>query len=425
MDRSNLLLRFPQLFESQLINKFTITTVEVSLLYSVSSAPNLVSNLIAAWLIEKIGLGISALLFSTQVFIGIFICFYGITNGQFKLLLIGRFIFGIGFDTTFLAQTLAAERWFSGRFMTLAISLNRSCVYLFAAISTYLQPELFFKYRGFEVPLFAYALVAVMCFLSTAMFTMIHIKKEHILEDKQTKNAMKSKFSWKDFKHLDFMPWMIAINLALISNCYYQVMNFSTDMIVNRYGLEYVEAKNAGTLIPIVSMILIPIFGFMFNKYGKKGLGMMISAILAVITFGTMSVIPLGCDKSFVYYFLIMIAVFRSIYTSCVWSCLVLSVPKQASTAFVAFGATLQNICMASFPPLFAKLNYQRNSASYQKSIYFLIGMSIVSFCLSFVINLVDLRTDKILFLPENDDVVAELKIKKSMNLVRRRELMT
>lgn len=410
---ANYFYDFPQLFTAQLIQKFGITTVEVSLLYSAASAPNLVSNLIAAWIIEKIGLGISAVLFSTNVFAGIFICYIGFMNQNFKLLLIGRFIFGIGFDTTFLTQTLSCANWFNGRFMTLANSLNRSCVYLFAAVATYLQPELLYKYRSFQFPMFVYSVVAFGCFLSTALFSVIHVKNQSKLIEKNEKEGMKSKFQFRDFKHLDWMPWIIAICLALISNCYYQVMNFTTDMIMMRYGLDYIHSKNATTIIPVLSMILIPIFGFIFNKYGRKGLGMLISTSIAAGTFFIMTLIPYGCSPNYIYGFLILISLFRSIYTSCVWSCLLLSVPKQASTAFVAFGATLQNICMASFPPLFASVNKNRDYPSYQKSLYMLIGMSLFCTVLAIIINTIDLRTDKILFLPENDEKVAELKLKK------------
>lgn len=236
---------FPQLFEPQLIKHFSVSTVEISLLYSSSSAPNLVSNLMAAWVIEKIGLGVATVIFSAQCFFGIFICFLGITLNRFELLLVGRLVFGFGYGTMFLTQTTANERWFNGKFMTLASGLCRSCVYLFAAVSSYLQPEFYFMDRGFELPFFVYAIVAFACFVTTAIFGAVHIKKKYLLETHAEKEAMKSKFSLNDFRHTGFLPWLISMNISLVSNCYYQVMNFTTDMLVKRYGMKYVAAPRA------------------------------------------------------------------------------------------------------------------------------------------------------------------------------------
>lgn len=404
---------FPQLFEPQLIKKFNISTIKVSLMYTFASAPNLIMNIFAAWLIEKIGLAVSTVVFSSTVFFGILICFFGFTTEKFEYLLIGRLIFGIGFDTMFLTQALGSERWFSGRFMTFAYALTRSCVYLFSTVALYYQPELFLKYRGFQVPMFVYACVAAFTFVTTAIFSICHLKKKHLLVDKKSKKAMESKFHFKDFKLVGFMPYLVVLYLAVMSNCYYQVMNFMTDMIVQRFGLSYIEAKNAGTLVPVVSMVAIPIMGFLFNKYGKKGIGMFVAGALATTTFVIMSFIPLGCDRKYVVWFVVMVALFRSVYTSCAWSCLVLSVPKQASSATVGFAATMQNLCLASFPPIFASFNFDRNYSAYQNSIYLLIGMSGLCTALSLVINFHDLRGDKLMHMPENDERVAKLKEKK------------
>lgn len=414
---------FPQLFESQLINKFAISTVEFSLLYSVASAPNLVSNIFAAWIIDRVGLGLSAVLFSAQVFIGVFVCYLGIVMEKFQLLLVGRFLFGIGFDTTFLTQTMAVERWFGGRFMTLANGLCRSWVYLFAAVASYIQPGFYLESRGFQMPMFVYAVVAFGCFLSTAVFGYVHLKKKKMLEESKEKEAMESKFVFTDFAYLGFLPWLIAITLALISNCFFQVMNFSTDMLVKRFGLEYMEATNIGSLMSISSMVMIPIMSAFFNRYGKKGLGIIVSAIVALVTFGSMMFVPHGVDKNIILGFMIMVSIFRSIYTSCMWSCLLLSVPKQASTAFVALGATMQNVCMATFPLVFGKINANRDFASYQNSLLCLTMMALVCVFLSVVINFIDLTTDKMLHLPENEQRVAELKMEKINQFSNRKRM--
>lgn len=413
---------FPQLFESQLINKFKISTIEISLLYSLSSIPNIFTNLLGAWLIEKIGLGLSSALFSTQVFLGIFICSLGIFNNNFKYLLVGRVFFGIGFGTTFLSQTLSTEQWFSGRFMTLAYGLNRSCVYLFQAVSTFLQPELLFNSRGFEFPMFVYGAIAFVCFLTTAIFAVIHMKKNHLLKDKKSEKAMKSKFGWKDFRHIEFISWITAMDIAMTSNCYYQVMNFTTDMIVKRYGMNYEEAKNATTIIPISSMIGIPIFGALFNKFGKKGIGLFMSGILALATFVSMSLIPYNSGKNYVYFALLMVSLFRSVYTGCAWSCLVISLPKQAATTFVALAATFQNLLLSTLPLVFGTFNYKRDYSAYQNSLYFLSGMAVVCTILSSIICFTDLKTDKMLHLPENDKRVVEMKLKKIEEFRRKKE---
>lgn len=420
---------FPQLFESQLITKFAITSVEVSMLYSFASIPNIFSNMLGAWFLQKVGLGISVVLFSSQVFIGTLICFYGIYINDFKYLLIGRVFFGIGFGLTFLSQTISTERWFNGRFMTLAYGLNRSCVYLFQAVSTFIQPVFLVKSRGFEFPMFMYSVVSFFCFLSSAIFSILHIKNKQLLkrvvtkeqeEEKKKKKNQEESCKLKDFRHIRKISWAIAFTIAMTSNCYYQIMNFTTDMLVKRYGFDFLQAKDAVAIVPISSMIGIPIFGALFNKYGGKGFGLFLSGVLALATFVMMTMVPYGCDKIFVYAMLSMMSLFRSVYTGCSWSCLVISLPRRASTNFVAFGFTLQNVLMAVLPLVFGKINYMRDYAAYQNSLYLLIGMATICIFLSGGIFFSDVRSDKLLHLPENNKIVQDMKRKRAEEFDRK-----
>ena len=63
----------------------------------------------------------------------------------FTYLIVGRAIFGIGCETSYVAQSGVTDLWFSGKFLTVAYSMNRFTTYLFVSGSIFLLPNLFLR----------------------------------------------------------------------------------------------------------------------------------------------------------------------------------------------------------------------------------------------------------------------------------------
>ena len=73
---------FPQVFESVLIQKFNISASKIGLLYTYAAMPNLVINIVATYMIAKMGLAMSLPLFQTLLFIGICLIFLSVSSSS-------------------------------------------------------------------------------------------------------------------------------------------------------------------------------------------------------------------------------------------------------------------------------------------------------------------------------------------------------
>jgi hypothetical protein len=58
---------------------------------------------------------------------------------------IGRAVFGLAAEVVFVAQVGITDKWFNGKFLSIAYSLNRLVTYLFVSGSTYYFTEIFLE----------------------------------------------------------------------------------------------------------------------------------------------------------------------------------------------------------------------------------------------------------------------------------------
>ena len=79
-----------------MIEYFEIDTVQVSLLYSLYSLPNVLLSTAGSVMMERIGLGKGLVLLQLFVLAGLVLSVLAVQFDKFYLMLIGRTFFGIG-----------------------------------------------------------------------------------------------------------------------------------------------------------------------------------------------------------------------------------------------------------------------------------------------------------------------------------------
>lgn len=197
---NNYIFDIPQLFENAFIKKFRITPVEISYLYAIYSIPNFVFAPLGSVLLNHTGLGLGGLLFSGIIFFSTVCMYIGVNLNSFTLVMIARAVFGIGAETLIVCQATIAEKWFTGKFLSLAIGLNNVVSLAGSALSAYLTPQLFVNSRGLQVPLFFCGLIVAVCWFILLGYFIIEYKNKKLIESEDEEND--EKFS---LKHLKFL----------------------------------------------------------------------------------------------------------------------------------------------------------------------------------------------------------------------------
>ena len=436
---------FPQIFESVLIKTFKIEAAQVGLLYTVSSAPNLFINIVAAMLIASIGLNVSLPIFQSAVFLGNSLVFLAVRQRSYRLLLAGRVFLGIGFDLTYLGMAMSVEKWFSGGSFTLAFGLGRSICYLMGAIAAFFLPQIYLETRNLENSVMVLVAYSVLIFTTTSIYSVLDLSYGHLTNDpvqkpstkevsggksgeegegegveREEENPLKpeKKFTIRHLRYVSPKAWLLFGMTVGFSQMYYQFTNTGTDLFQIRFGLTYEEAKNCMAILPLLNAALIPVFSVFYGKFGKKTIGMWIGSLLAVATYLYMATIPSTNSGYHPYVAVGLISLFFCTFCSCLLSSLVMSVPKQAAGLFVALVATLQNLLLTTLPLFFSLFYGPRTDQAYQNTLYVLASFSAIMCCLAFFFFIADTTGDRMLTMPESDPRVLKIQQKMSVNFL-------
>ncbi|KAL2912899.1 hypothetical protein HK105_207570 [Polyrhizophydium stewartii] len=114
--------------------------VQLGLMYSAYSLPNVVLPLVGGWLADRLGswrlmLACAALVCAGQL------CFAaGVSARSFALMQLGRVVFGVGGETLSVCQSAITASWFQGREMALALGINLSIARLGSVFNDVASP---------------------------------------------------------------------------------------------------------------------------------------------------------------------------------------------------------------------------------------------------------------------------------------------
>lgn len=122
----------PASIEKKLEQQLDIKPSEYGLLYTVYAIPNCILPLFGGILLDNIGIKNGLVLFTLILTFGQGIFMIGGYQNSFRLMLVGRAVFGIGCESMYVGQSAIVSSWFINYELALAISMI-SCIPLFGS----------------------------------------------------------------------------------------------------------------------------------------------------------------------------------------------------------------------------------------------------------------------------------------------------
>lgn len=113
-----------------------------SLIYSLYSLPNTILPLIGGKLVDIYGNNFILLLFSSFIFIGSIVETLGCLNTNLFIVVLGRFIFGLGAETVSVCVSIFISKWFKGQELAFALAFQLSMAKLASVLTDWISPEL-------------------------------------------------------------------------------------------------------------------------------------------------------------------------------------------------------------------------------------------------------------------------------------------
>ena len=223
---------------------------------------------------------------------------------------------------------------------------------------------------------------------------------------KKRKNMIKGyQFKFSDVTKLGKLYWFIVPIYWILPQAYFRLIQILTDMSKVKYHYEYEEAKNFSATVKITCLILLPILSFTVGKIGKKSLLLCFSSIMALVSILNLYSIPSQPSYRFIAS-VIGIGAFYSVYLSCIWSSIAISLPKTAVGLGYGIASSGQMMVTTVIPRLLGYFIQERTEQAYENGLMVLIGANLIgiAFCLNLLIY--DLRNGKVLHYKENSEEV-------------------
>ncbi len=354
---------------------------EIGLLQAVYSLPNIVAMLVAGVVIDRLGTKKSMALFSVLVFAGLAIT---ALSPRLVVMASGRLLVGAGAEALVLASNVAVARWFWHDELSLAFGL-RSSVCRFGSFTAQVSPTwAAAAYAYWRWPLLLGVGFGGFCLVGTALYWVLDARGErrftlgHVARDE--KIALGEVFSFST------SFWLIAALCVTFYGCIFPFQTFGQKFLIESHHVTPQAASLLVGMEPLFSLIGMPIFGYIVDRYGHRSLFMLFGSLLIVPVF-----LMLGYTEVPPVVPMAMMGVAFALVPAVMWPALAFVVDKSRLGMANGMLDTIQQIGLVVVNLLIGRTNDRwlasaSNPAGYHASMMIFTGIAVLGVACAFAL---------------------------------------
>jgi predicted MFS family arabinose efflux permease len=321
----------------------------------------------SGFILDKLGVRKTGLGATIVMFIGTAINYWAITHKfdegatiyipiigemtpQVLLSSFGFAIFGVGTEAIGITISKAVVRWFKGKEMALAMGMQMSIARLGTALALAISIPLAKNFTVSAPILFALILMflGVISFIS---FSILDIKLDKSEGAEVVEKSPEDEFKVSDIimiiSNLGF--WYIAILCVLFYSAVFPFLFYANDLMINKYNVDPNLAGTITMLLPFGTIFLTPLFGGIYDKFGKGATIMIVGSLILIFVHGILA-IPSLTLWWVAALMVIVLGIAFSLVPSAMWPSVPKIIPeKQLGTAYAVI-FWIQNIGLLFVP---------------------------------------------------------------------------
>ncbi|MFC2164163.1 MFS transporter [Acidobacteriota bacterium] len=361
-----------------IIKDLGITKAQYGLLFSYYSLPNFIMVLLGGILLDKIGIRKGGTLFAFVCFTGILITAAG---PSFKLMLLGRFLYGIGAESLLVGTVKILTKWFKGKELALAFGLKITLVRLGNVASLNLGAPIQNWTGSWRMALWAAVGVMLVGLLTYIVYAKFDKAKERAFEA-EGRGGEAGSFVLRDVFKFKRSYWLIVFLCVTFYSVVYPFIAFSNIFLQKKFGLSASQGAFYVSLIFFGAMICTPLFGFVIDKIGKRGTFMIVGSFMLIPIYLTLGLTSFNPAVP-----MIAIGIAFSLVPAALWASIPLLVEEKGLGT--AFGLTymIQNIGLTIFPWLAGRVT-DLSGGEYTNTMLMFAFMGVVALALSIMLKI-------------------------------------
>jgi len=356
-----------------LMSEFGFTNTDYGLFISFYSIPNtfLLMAVIGGVLLDKLGIRRTGFFFIFFMAFGAMITAYGASDyyssggfgysmlssifpnysPELKMMLIGRFFYGLGAETSIVVVSRILVKWFRGKDLALAFGLKVGFGRLGTFAALQLSPRLAESAQLSSAIWFA-AVLVLAGLLAFLVYIMLDIRFDKEVQEKEVEEK-KDGFKVSDIGKILSNPAYLYIALLCVTfySAVFPFLAYAPDLFLNKFGMTAIQSGQITSLLPLGTLFFTPLFGFLIDRYGKAATAMI---------FGSSILLVLHLNFAFTdlppHIPMILLGIAFSLVPAAMWPTMVRLVDdKQIGTAY-GLMYSIQNLGLFAFPILAGKV---------------------------------------------------------------------
>ena len=265
---------------------FGFTGAQVGLLDTAYNVAALLTLIAGGVLIDRIGVAASAVLFGTIGAVGsiaIAVLPALLPGSPWAGMMIGRFLLGIGSELFIVAATTVVGRWFKGKEISFALAIQL----LIARLGSWAadkSPD-FAKslFGSWQPPLLLAACLGLLWLVFAIVYAGLERRATRVYA--VSRPGATDKLVWSDLVRFDLGYWWVVGLCVAFYATIFPFRTFANLYFIEAKGLSPEAAGNLKSILPLLSMIGMPLFGLLADKVGKRALLMTAGSALLVPPF--------------------------------------------------------------------------------------------------------------------------------------------
>ncbi len=411
--------------KSTLTRELGFDSTDFGLFVSVYSVPNvfLLMAVFGGVILDKLGIRRTGFMFIAFMALGALLTAYGASDmyrneglgyvfmssfmpgysPELKMMLLGRFLFGLGAETSIVVISKIIVKWFKGKELALAFGVKLGLARTGSMLALMLSPRLINSEAGWTVATWFAAFFVTTALLVFLIYMMFDLKLDKQVE-KSTLESKSDPFKFSDLGKLITNRSFIFVTLLCLTfySAVFPFFAFSADFFKNKFGLTEIQSGDIAAMMPLGTMLFTPIFGFFVDKYGKAASLMIYGSLILTIvhlTFAFTTVTP--------YVMMVVLGLAFSLVPAAMWPSVAKMIDEKRIGSAYGFMFSVQNLGLWAFPILAGMILDGTNpvgteSLDYTYTMIMFSGLGIVGFIFALLLK----REDKVsgygLELPSN-----------------------
>lgn len=316
-------------------------------------------------ILDKIGVRLTGIVSCLFMVIGAGIKYYAVEyiqpggeaifmglNQQVLTACLGYAIFAVGTENCGITVTKVIAKWFAGHEMALAMGIQVAVARLGTALALAVGPVLA---KNFEVstPLLLALVLLVVGLLSYIVFCVMDSRLDQQEDTSSVVGTDDETFKMGDLTLILRSKgfWLIALLCLCFYSAVFPFLKYATSLMINKYQVDPALAGTLPAILPFGNLLMTPIFGGIYDRYGKGATIMVIGSVLLIVVH-VLFAMPILNYWWFAAIIMVVLGIAFSLVPSAMWPSVPKIIPLRLLGSAYALIFWVQNIGLGGVPLL-------------------------------------------------------------------------